>query len=311
MTTVLRRPRSVLALGAIAVLTLSGCSSGTADAEPTADADDAGADESADGLTQLGDGEEFGGNGVSGLIAAVSDALMQVQETDSQTAVTWTEDTVITRTASVGLDTVAVGSCVAAMVPTVDEGSTETVVATSVTVSDPVDGECSAGFGGVGGLGGPPSGDLPEGTERPDGGEGQEGMEPPEGMELPEGGELPEDGELPEGMGGSDGMAAAFGQVVSGRVTAVSGSTLTVETTDADGVTATETVETDADTAVTATVAADASAIAVGLCALVRGETDTRGGMTATTIGLSDAGEDGCTARMGALRTPANGGDDD
>lgn len=288
MTTVLRRSRSVLALGAIAVLMLAGCSSGTAEAEPTAGADDAGADESTGSPTGPGDGEELGGNGVSGLIASVSDALMQVQETDSQTAVTWTEDTVITRAAAVGLDTVAVGSCVVAIAPAAEEGSTETTVATSVMVSDPVDGECSAGFGG--GSGGAPSGELPE------------------DMQLPEGMEVPEDGEMPEGM---EDLASAFGQMVSGLVTAVSGSTLTVETTDADGVTATETVETDADTAVTATVAADASAIAVGLCAAVGGETDTRGGMTATTIALSDAGEDGCTARMGGMRTPANGGDDE
>ena len=303
MTLALRRPRPVLALGAMAVLLLAGCSSGTAEAEPTvagADEDedaDVDADEDEGDLRRLGEGDEPGG--VSGLIAAVSDALMQVQETDSQTAVTWTEDTVITRTSPVELDAVAVGSCVLAMVPYVDEGSTETAVAISVTVSDPVDGECSAGFGGVGGPGGPPSREL------------QEGMEPPEGMDIPESGERPEGGELPEGLQGSDGMAGAFGQVVSGRVTAVSGSRLTVETTDADGGTATETVETGSDTAVTATVAADASAIAVGLCASVRGEADTRGGMTATTIGLSDAGEDGCTARMGAVRTPADGRDDD
>lgn len=296
MTLALRRPRPVLAIGAIAVLLLAGCSADAPEAEPSVTDDATGTDGSGpDGMTQLGDAEPDG-TGISGLVAAVSDSLMQVQETDSQTAVTWTDDTVITRTAPVGLDTVAVGSCVVAIAPAVDEGSSETAAATSVMVSEPVDGECTAGFVMAGG---PPSGELPEGAERP------EGMQPPERMDLPEGGEMPENGELPEGMAG------AFGQMVSGRVTAVSGRTLTVETTDPDGGTATETVETDADTAVTATIAADSSAIAVGLCATVRGETDSRGGMTATTIALSDAGEDGCAVRVGGMRPPANGADDD
>ena len=305
MTTALGHRRAVLALGAIAVLLLAGCSSGTADADPNPDATDA-----TDEPERPEGGDEPGGNGISGLIAAVSDTLMQVQETDSQTAVTWTDDTVINRTVQVGLDAIALGSCVVALAPAVEEGSTTTAAATTVTVSDPVDGECSARFGG---RPGPPSGELAEGMEPPEGMAPPGGMAPPEGMEIPGRGEMPEDGDLPEPTerpGGGESMAA-FGQVVSGRVTAVSGSSLTVETTDADGVTATEAVETDADTLITTTVAADATAIAVGLCAVVLGETDNRGGMTAATIELSDAGPDGCSTRAGGMRIPTNGGDDD
>lgn len=288
MTTAPRRPSTALAVALVsAALLLAGCSPGTADAQPTADADDTGAD----GLERPGGDEMPGGNGISGVIAAVSDTVMQVQSTDSQTAVTWTDETEVTRTVTVGLDAIIVGSCVLAMAPAAEEGSTEVAVATTVTVSDPVDGECAAGFGAFRGSGGPATGEMPE------------GFEPPEGMPFP-GGELPGDGELPEGMIGAPG---AFGQMVNGRVTTVSGSNLTVETTDVDGVATTESIELDADTVVTATVTADATAVAVGLCATVRGEADTRGGMTATTIALSDPGENGCTAGFDARMTNGAG----
>jgi len=84
--------------------------------------------------------------------------------------------------------------------------------------------------------------------------------------------------------------------------------------TDEDGATTTETIEVDADTTYTATVAADPSAIAVGLCASAQGETDTRGGMAAATLLLSDAGVDGCSRGTGmgiGMVVPGGGGSDD
>lgn len=289
VTTALRRPSPALAVAVVsAALLLAGCSSGTPEAEPTPTAEDT---DEVDPNQPVGEGEQPGGNGISGLIAAITDSVMQVQSTDSQTAVTWTDETEVTRTVTVGLDSITVGSCVFATAPTAEEGSTAATVATSVTVSDPVDGECAAGFESFGGAGGQATGEMPE------------------DFEVPEGMTVPEDGELPEGMEGMTG--GSFGQMVNGLVTAVSGTTLTVEATDADGVVTTETIETDAETVVTATVEADTTAIAVGLCATVGGETDTRGGMTATTIALSDAGEDGCTTATGGGRMPANGGEDE
>ena len=107
-------------------------------------------------------------------------------------------------------------------------------------------------------------------------------------------------------------MPGGFGQVTAGLVTAVSGTTITVEVTDVDGATTTEAIEVDADTTYTATVAADASAIAVGLCASAQGESDTRGGMTAATLLLSDAGVDGCSRGTGiGMAAPGGGGSDD
>lgn len=303
MTTARRPRRAALALAAAAVLVLTGCSAGPEaepSATPTEDEDGGGA---SDGPTRTGQGGD-GGGGVSGLIAAVSGSLMQVQEADSQTAVTWTDDTVFTRNVTVGLDAITVGSCVVAVAPaTTDDPADDAAddpaddaAATSVTVSEPVDGECAAGFGGFGGAGGP-MGELPDGAEPP------EGFARPEGGELPEGMSPPEGGELPEGMVGG----GAFGRLVSGRVTAVAGSTVTVEVTDPDGATTTETIGTSAGTVVTTTVTADATAVEVGLCASVRGETDTRGGMAAVTVTLSEAGENGCVVRMAAPRASADG----
>lgn len=283
----------MVALAATAVLVLAGCSAGTADAEPTPTPTAAG--DEGDAPVRQGSVGDPAGSGISGLIAAVSDSLMQVQEADSQTGVTWTDETVFTRTVTVGLDAIAVGSCVVAMAPEAEEGVTS--VASTVLVSDPVDGECTAGFGAFRGPN-PAAGEMPGGFEPPDGMQLPEGVEPPEGFELPEGVEPPEAGERPEGMIGG----GAFGQLVAGRVAAVSGAALTVESTDADGVATSETIALDGDTEVTATVAADPTAIAVGLCAAVRGDTDTRGGMTATTVSLSEPGENGCTA-MGARMT--------
>jgi hypothetical protein len=278
-------PHPAVALGVVAVLVLAGCSSGGSGtagetAKPTAAATEA------PGVP--GDGMP-GGGGISGLIASVSDGTMQVQETDSQTAVTWTDETVVTRTATVAFDQVTVGSCVMGILD--DAGTT----ATSLVVSEPVDGECSAGFGG----GGPGQG----GDGLPSLDDDSDGAQPPEPTEMPDGGDVPQPTEMPDGGG-----IGGFGQVVSGLVTAVAGTTITVDVTDEEGATTSQTVEASADTVVTTTVAADASAIEVGQCAAVDGETDDRGGMTASTIRLSEAGEDGCSSRMGGMRPPSGMG---
>lgn len=289
----LLRTRSIVALGAVTVLMLAGCSSGEDDtgseASPTA---------TAGGLNPEAAGDLPGGGGVSGLIASVTDSVMQVQATDSQTAVTWTADTVVTRTVAATIDKVAVGSCVVGMgaaptgnatsAPTADSTSS---IATRVSISQPVDGVCSAGFPGARGGGQMPDGARP--TALPEGGgKMPDGARP---TALPEGG-----GQMPDG---------GFGGVTAGLVTAVAGTTITVEATDPDGATTSETITVDSTTTYTATEASDASAIAVGLCATAQGEDDTSGGMTATSIVLSDAGENGCSGPGGiGMRPPSTTG---
>ena len=79
---------------------------------------------------------------------------------------------------------------------------------------------------------------------------------------------------------------------MSGAVTAVDATSFTV-----DGDT-TVTVAVDDATTFTATETADTSAIATGMCVSVQGDADDRGGMTATSLTLSDA-VDGACARGG------------
>lgn len=105
-----------------------------------------------------------------------------------------------------------------------------------------------------------------------------------------------------------DGMVPGGG-LTAGLVTEVSGSTITVESTgiptgDDDGTAAggdatTTTVTVDDATAYTTTAATDASAIAVGLCVLAQGEADDSGQVAATSLTLSEPGDDGCTSGFG------------
>ena len=277
------RSRALLALPAAAsvLVLLAACSS--SDDTASTSTDEGQSTQNA----QPADGEQPGGGGVSGEIAAVSDALMQVQGDDGQTAVSWDDSTTITQTVSAALSDVTVGVCVSAVVGDDD-------IATSITISDPVDGECTGGFGGGG---------MPGGGEMPSG-----DGEMPEGMptDMPEDGEMPSD--MPTDMAGGGG--GGFGQLTSGLVTAVDGSTITVDavsmgqpgddsteaTTESTGVTVSDA------TTYSTTADADASAITVGRCVVAQGEQDDSGQMTATSLSLSDATDGSCSTGFGGGR---------
>lgn len=288
--------------GAVVVLTLlAACSDEPAQiatADPTAD--------TAQGSDAPADGEMPGGGGVTGEIAAVTDSVLQVQGDDGQTAVSWDDSTTITQTVAAALSDVTVGSCVVA-VGASDDGT----AATSVAISAAVDGECTGGFGGSGGSGGfGGGGEMPGDGEMPD--------DMPSG--APDGqapdGQAPGDGEQPSGMPTDmpDGAAGGgFGGVTTGLVTAVDGSTITVESTGFgdDAQTTTSTVTVDDSTTYTTTVDADATAIAVGRCVVAQGDSDDSGKVAATSLVLSDAGDDGCSTGFGGRGgMPGQGGDD-
>lgn len=270
-------PAAVALLALLSACTGSG--SGSDDTAATAEASQAPA-------AAQDSGRVPGGGGVTGEIAAVSDALLQVQGDDGQTAVTWDDGTTITQTVAGALSDVAVGSCV--VVSGADDSGT---AATSVAVTAAEDGSCAGGFGGGGGQR-PDAGDLPEGADLPDG-------MPTDMPSGGPGGSMPDGAptDLPEGGFGGSGVTA-------GLVTAVDGTTITVEQTvpGADDVTTT-TVTVDDGTTYTTTVAADASALAVGRCVAAQGEADDSGKVAATSLTVSDAGDDGCStgfARRGS-----------
>lgn len=225
-----------------------------------------------------------GGGGVSGTIAAASDSVLQVQDAESQTAVSYTADTVIQSQVAGTFADVTVGSCVFVMSGGGAASDTATAAAaTSITVTATVDGECTGGGGfggggfGAGGAGGTPPDGAPSGLP----------------TDLPSG--VPTD--LPDGAGGG------FGGFTTGLVTAVSGTTITVDAIAlGDDASTTESTDVTVDdaTTYTTTVDADASALVVGQCVAAQGESDDSGGLAATSLTVSTPGDDGCTTRPGA-----------
>ncbi|MGD8195458.1 hypothetical protein ACEXQB_013285 [Herbiconiux sp. P18] len=276
-------------LAAASVFTLSACASAGSEAAsgsaPATAAPDAGGQQGSQG-----------GGGVSGEIAAISGSTLQVQDDSSQTAVTYGDSTTITRTVTATTADITVGSCVTAVIGSPGDTSTTdaaTAAAGTVTVTAAVDGACDAGFGFGGGGGA--GGSLPE------------GMTPPTGMPDDASGSLP-DGVAPTGA--PEGGMGSFGGFTSGLVTAVSGDTITVDATSADGSTESSEITLDGSTVVTKTETADASALTVGACVTAMGDSDDSGTMAATALAVSTAGDDGCSTRsgFGGMGGPGAGG---
>ncbi|WP_372593608.1 hypothetical protein [Actinotalea sp.] len=285
-----RGARSGLALGAsVAVLglVLAGCSGEDSTSEQTVTA--APEASAATASPSPGAGDEPGGTAVSGLIASITDSVAQVQSTGAQTAVTWTDETTVLVTSASDLSAVTVGSCVMVLASAADD-TTETLAST-VVVSDPVDGECVAGAGLASGPGAPgASGAAGEdGASRPTDRPSDQTSEQPT--------DQPTDAAGGQGAGGP-GSGAAGGSAVTGQVTAVDSSTITITTTDRDGAESEASVTVGADTTYQQTVSAGTEQIAVGWCATARGTTDDRGGLTAETMTLTES-VDGACAEVG------------
>ncbi|MDR2372638.1 MAG: hypothetical protein LBD77_00755 [Bifidobacteriaceae bacterium] len=308
----------VAAVGA-AALALTGC--GGAEEQPTAA--DTPAAESAPPSAQTAEAAP----GVSGTIAAVTNALIQVQDSEKQTAVGYSAETVITEQVSGAAADVVVGSCVTAIGEAAASGGDETAdaaadvfAATTVTVTPAeADGACAAGgFGG--------------GRSLPGGGGWSEGSPSDMPSDMPSGmpGRMPSGG--PSGMPGGAASgedagqmpgAAMMANLASGLVTAVDGDTVTVEqsgaafgggqdpeaaSTDDPSATVTRSF-TIAEAAITTTKTSDSSALQVGRCVVALGEADASGRVNAESLAVSDPGENGCSTAMGG-RAAFGSGDD-
>jgi hypothetical protein len=322
---------------AAASLILTGCTEGESPSAPGFDAPSADATQERTGQLEVTPG-------VSGTIAAVSEALLQVQDSGKQTAVAYSADTVITDEVPGSAADVMVGSCVTAIGQAADtqgdgsDAAEEPFAAELITVTPAqADGSCAGGFGGGfpgGSLGGGPGegfGDLPEGM--PSGGpvlrDGWSG-EPGEGSaELPEGGptDMP-DGGFPSEDGRRIPGGIAIRNMASGIVTAIEGDLVTVEQTsnqmligagqtgnqagdlsEADGTPETVSRSFTIDAvAITTVKPADSEALLVGKCVTARGETDSSGRVSAETLAVSEPGEYGCqTAGATRFRSPTGG----
>jgi hypothetical protein len=246
-----------------------------------------------------------GGGALVGEIASVGAAVLQVRGADEQTAVTWSTDTAITQTVAAALTDVTVGACVTAVAApqetddatgsTSDDAADDTtpLQTTSVTVVAAADdGTCTTG----GGFG-PGGGDRPDGapTDLPSG-------MPTDGPRF-DGGELPDGAptDAPSGAPGDGQRSRMLGGAVTGQVTAVAGTTITVGVRGADGTQTSRDVVVSGTTTYSRTADADATALVAGRCAVVRGEADDSGKVAATSIAVSDAGDDGCTSTLGGF----------
>ena len=285
-----RRVLSLAALG-VAAVTLAACgSSSSASTTSTTKAKAAGS----------GAGTGTGGAararpGTSGTIAAITGTSLEVQNpTSGQTTVTYTSATTFDQTVSAAASGVTVGSCISAFGKPTSTTSTGKsafggpVTATSVTISQPVSGSCSAGFGG--GFGG-------GGAGRP-GGFGGGGAGAGAGGHGPGGGA----GRFRGGAGGQFGAA-------SGQVTAVSGSTATVsETNPSTKATSSVVVTLTGSTTYTTRTSATAGDLAVGKCATAIGTADSTGAVTARSISISQPVSGSCTTGFGGFGRAGGGG---
>jgi hypothetical protein len=254
--------------GALAVLVLAAaCGSATGSQGTTT-----GRQSSGPQVSQQGTGSF---PGATGKIAALSGKTMQVQnQQQGQVAVSYTGSTSFSQEVKTTAKALKVGDCVMVSSRQSSGASTATVAATTVRISQPVNGSCAAGFGGGrgarGGQGGAPS-NLPSNlpTNRPSGG-------------------------------------PAFGGGAFGQVTALGNGGFTVKSTlPGGGSSRTTNVTYSATTAWTTTAKASASALKVGRCVTATGKTDATGAVSARRVSISSpvngqcAGGFGFAARQG------------
>jgi hypothetical protein len=218
-------------------------------------------------------GQQGAGRGISGQIAAISDGTLQVQGGSTQTAVTYTSATKITQSVSAAASAVTVGSCVMGIT------TPSAAAASTVAITPAVDGKCDAfqRGGGAGGFGGGAGGTRPSGAP---GGAG---------------------GTRPTGAPGAGG----FTRPVSGTVTAVTSTDITVSTTSPTGSASTGTIKLDGSTKYTTEQAATAAALVVNQCVVAGGTADNSGNFAATSLSVSAPGANGCG--LGGRPGGANG----
>ena len=271
------RPLVGLLAAATATVALAGCSS----AQPATTQPAQAPAPTASGAP--GGGGQQRQPGTFGLIAAVTGSTMQVQGSSGQTAVTWTDATTFTETVAGSTADLTAGVCVSGF----GEKATgsDAVTVSQLTVSQPVDGACTRGFGG---------------------GQPRAGATPPVGATPPSG--APGDGQPPAGMptgapgampSGAPGNGNGNGAMVSGTVASVSGSTVTVTEKAQDGSSSTVTATLAEGATVAMTTTAASSDVKVGLCASAQGDTDSTGAVTAKTVRLSQATDGACAAGGG------------
>lgn len=276
----------VLGLGvAVAAALLAACSSGSG-GTPSSSPASASASPAAGSPTGAGPRGPRG-PAASGTIAEVSAGSIEVQSQQAgQVTVTYTAKTAFSETASTTRAAVTAGSCVVATAPSGTDTSSHSFAAASVFVSKPTNGQCrQALFGG-------PRGSAGTGSPRAF----------PSGVPTRQ---------RPSGFPSGFPSGRAFGSAANGKVTGVSGSTITVSGTDPrTRSAATYTVTLTSTTKYSQTVQTTAKALAVGKCASAEGKANDAGAVAATSIRITPPVNGTCEVGFGGRRatTGTSGG---
>ena len=298
MNTVSRRTLPFVMLAVTSALALSACSSSAGAAgggqavasSPSTTGSGAGSGAGAGATPGGGQNGTRQQPAVSGLVAAVTGTTMQVQTRTDQTAVSWTGTTAFSQLVPASLADVTVGACVTVTQPASSStaGSPTTaptqVTAGSVQLRQTTNGTCAGGPGGAGGQAG---GGKAGGGKAGGGKAGGKTATPAPGS----------------GATGQGANRSGRGFGVTGQVTAVTGSTFTVqEAARPEATTAPvspSAVTTTSSTTYLKQAPASASDVTVGECATAIGTADETGSVAATTITLRPATNGACTTGTG------------
>jgi hypothetical protein len=244
--------------------------------------------------------------GASGKVATLSAASMEVQNpTSGQTTVSWTTTTAFSRVVNETVSAISVGDCLT-VTGTPSKKSKTTIAANSITIrTAPASGTCTAA-GGRFGAGGP-VGVFGRGA----GGAGGAGFSGGARTFTRGGG---------PGGGGFPGARRLNFDLASGKVTAVSGSTLTLsglifnpttrpKSTSSKGskkpakasnlITQKIKVTTSKSTTLSETQVAAASALAVGDCVTAFGQLASTGAVTAQSVSIDSTSAATCAGPGG------------
>jgi len=197
----------------------------------------------------------FARRGAAGELAQINGTSLILSATDgTDVTVDYTNTTTITQTKTGVLADVVPGSCVIA---TGTKDASGTVVASTVRLSQPVNGACNAGLGNrpPGASGAPNPNATPRALPR---------RTPAPGQPLP-----------------------AF---AAGRVTAVNGTSVTLQPVTG----AAQTISLPTTVTVSESNVASASDLAVGDCIQATGPKDSSGKVAATALSIVPAGPSGC-----------------
>jgi hypothetical protein len=190
--------------------------------------------------------------GAAGELAQINGTSLILNTTAGDVTVGYTTTTTITQTKTGVLADIVPGSCV---VITGTKDATGTLVASSVRLSQPVNGACAAGPGNRGPGAGTGTRPNPGGTPR---------ATPAPGQPVP--------------------------SFAAGSVTAVNGTAVTVQPTTG----AAQTVTVPTTVTVAESSAAAASDLSVGDCIQATGPKDAAGKVAATSLSIVPAGPSGC-----------------